>query len=78
MTWKDIIKEEGITPEDEKLDELKDEITYLIGNIRELAEKTDDLKYLLRVKTLDDMLPEDDIRQAVKHLNGLFMKLYLT
>jgi len=78
MTWKKIIKEQReITPDDEKLEDLKEELKDLIEAIVELHEKRDDVKYFLDVKTLDEMYREEDIKQAFKGLNLIFDALDL-
>jgi len=77
MTWEDIIKDENYQ-EKEKLESLKEEIEEIIEDIETLYERRDDIRSNLNSKSLDDMLPAEEIKEAVEGLRSVFIGLRLT
>ena len=72
MTWERILKDE-----EEELKNLKEDIQDIIDQIEELYEKRDDIRYNLKYNSLDDMLPAEDIKEAVEGLRSVFIGLRL-
>ena len=75
MTWDyyNIKKED----EDKEYYRLKKDIEEIIKDIEELYEKRDDIRSILNSKSLDDMLPADEIKEAVEGLRSVFIGLRL-
>jgi len=72
MTWERILKDE-----EEEVKRLKEDIQDIIDQIEELYEKRDDIRYNLKYNSLDDMLPAEDIKEAVEGLRSVFIGLRL-
>ena len=72
MTWERILKDE-----EEEVKRLKEDIQEIIDQIEELYEKRDDIRYNLKYNSLDDMLPAEEIKQAVEGLRSVFIGLRL-
>tara|TARA_R110001632_G_scaffold214853_1_gene341685 strand:+ start:326 stop:562 length:237 start_codon:yes stop_codon:yes gene_type:complete len=77
MTWDYYnIKKEN-EDDDEEYYRLKRDIKEIIEDIEQLYEKRDDIRSILNSKSLDDMLPADEIKEAVEGLRSVFIGLRL-